>query len=321
MGILSRSLHARFKLLCDTKDLEETFTLYTQLTDVSQAVSFAALECAKQWIEAAEECKYDTAVFAYQTFLRLGIHHLATLPSLRQRLALLKMLMASTAVDAFSACVRRGNFTSAVELLEQGRGVFWSQLICLRSPLDDVIASGDRGKELAEKFTRLTCSLRSVLDTSPMLESHHNLACSLVTQLQDVVTDIRKSPGLSRFLQPPLFAYLQIVAASGPVIIVNASQYGCDALIVLPDQDPIHVAFPITKSRASQLSAELHSLTWRATFEDMTKEFLILLREIWDEIVFSNREGSSGLLSLWIAYLVVPDRRVLPSSIACRWLV
>ena len=36
---------------------------------------------------------------------------------------------------------------------------------------------------------------------------------------------------------------------------------------------------------------------------------------------FYTREGSLGLLSLWIAYLVVPDRRVLPSSIACRWLV
>jgi hypothetical protein len=44
--------------------------------------------------------------------------------------------MRSIAVDAFSACLRYGHPANAVELLEQGRGVFWGQLIRLRSPLD-----------------------------------------------------------------------------------------------------------------------------------------------------------------------------------------
>ena len=85
----------------DISDLQETFKLYSELPDVSQTVSFADLEGAKQWIQAAEEYEHTTTVLAYQTFLRFSVQHLATLPSLPQHLALLKQLVTSTAVDAF----------------------------------------------------------------------------------------------------------------------------------------------------------------------------------------------------------------------------
>jgi CHAT domain-containing protein/tetratricopeptide (TPR) repeat protein len=288
LGRIASYLHARFKhsTMHDMGDLEETFNLYSQLSNVSQTVSLADLKCAKRWIQAAEECDHATTILAYQTFLRFSVQHFATLPSLPQHLALLKQLMASTAIDAFSACVRFGNPANAVELLEQGRGVFWSQLIRLRSPLDKVIASGDVGKKLADRFTQLASLLRSVLDAPPNVESQHDQACRLNIQLQDIIPEIRKLPGLSRFLLPPLFSDLQIAASGGPVIVVNASKYSCDALIVLPDRDPVHVALPITKPRVSELSLELRSLTSRARFSDMTRELLVFLRELWDVVVF-----------------------------------
>ena len=105
-------------------------------------------------------------------------------------------------------------------------------------------------------------------------------------QLQDIVAAIRKLPGLSRFLQPPLFSDLQIAASSGPVIIVNSSQYSCDALIVLPDRDLVHIALPIMRARVSELSLELRLLTSRARVRDITKELLVFLRQLWDEVVF-----------------------------------
>ena len=287
LGNLASFLRTRFKhsTMHNISDLQETFNLYSQLSAVSRTVYFADLEWAKQWIQAAEECEHTTTVLAYQTFLRFSVQHLATLPSLPQHLALLKPFMRATAVDAFSACVRYGNPANAVELLEQGRGVFWSQLIRLRSPLDKVIASGDTGKKLADKFAQLASLLRSVLDAPPNAESRHDRAFRLNIQLQDIVPEIRKLPGLSRFLLPPLFSDLQIAASGGPVIIVNASQYSCDALIVLPDRDPVHVPLPITKHRVSELALKLRSLTLRARFNDMTREFLMFLRELWDEVI------------------------------------
>ncbi|KAF8435464.1 hypothetical protein L210DRAFT_3694803 [Boletus edulis BED1] len=110
---------------------------------------------------------------------------------------------------------------------------------------------------------------------------------TLQRSLQHIVTQIRRSHGLSRFLLPPLFADIQIAASCGLVIVVNATQYGSVALIVLPDRDPIHVALPITKSRAFEtLSLKLRSLTSRAKFGDVMRDILVLLRELWDVVVF-----------------------------------
>ena len=285
---LATYLHARFKCqtLRDISDLQESFSLYSQLSQSSQAVSRAYRDCASRWIQAAEECQHKTTVLAYETYLRLSVHHLATLPSLPQHLPSLKHTTTSTAVDAFSACIRYGQPGNAVELLEQGRGVFWSQLIRLRSPLDDVISSGETGKELAEKFMRVVSLLRTVLDAPLDAESQHDRACRLTIQLQDIVTEIRKLPSLSRFLEPPLFSDLRNAASGGPVIIVNASQYTCDALIVLPDKDPVHVALPVKKAHVSDLSMEFRSVMSRARFRDVKMELLVLLRRLWDMVVF-----------------------------------
>ena len=141
------------------------------------------------------------------------------------------------------------------------------------------------GKKLADKFTQLATLLRNVLDAPSSVESQHDRASRLNIQLQDIVPEIRKLPGFSRFLLPTLFSELRIGASGGPVIIVNASQYSCDALIVPLDRDPVHVALPITKTRVSDLALELRSLTLRARFNDMTREFLTLLRELWDVVV------------------------------------
>ena len=49
------------------------------------------------------------------------------------------------------------------------------------------------------------------------------------------MTNIRNLPGLSRFLIPLLFADLQHAASGGPIVIVSASKYSCDAFVVFFD--------------------------------------------------------------------------------------
>ena len=87
-------------------------------------------------------------------------------------------------------------------LLEQGRGVFCSQLTCLRSPLDDIIASGSTGKMLADGFTQQTLLVRTALD-SPGADQHDRV-CRLSIKSQRVVTRIRELPG-GRPLHPALW--------------------------------------------------------------------------------------------------------------------
>ena len=283
LGNLARYLFNRFTGSKQLRDKEELFSLYAQLVHVPQVVSSSDLSAARAWIRVAEDFHHPTILHAYETSLRLLIQHLATLPSLPQHLSIFKSLTASLAVNAFSACLHKCAPARAVELLEQGRGVFWSQLTRLRSPLDDLIGSGPGGETLAEKFTQLALLIRGALK-SPGTDQHERVCC-LNLELQRVVTNIRKLPGFSHFLLPLPFSDLQRAASGGPVIILNASKYGCDALIVLFDRDPVHIPLHITQEGVLHLSKELNTLTVRAKRDDVTRELASFLRQLWDQIV------------------------------------
>ena len=70
---------------------------------------------------------------------------------------------------------------------------------------------------------------------------------------------------------------------------MNASKYGCDALVVFSDKDPIRILLAVTKEDVRTLSLRLRRLTGsleRVNMEDVEKEFKIFLRELWDKLVF-----------------------------------
>ncbi|KAF8132951.1 TPR-like protein [Boletus edulis] len=280
---LASALYTRFIQLRQADDKKSLFSLYAQLVDAPQSMSSTDLSAARAWIRVAEEFQHPSTLLAYETSLRLLIHHLSALPSLPQHLIILKERSASLAVDAFSACLRRGARVRAVELLEQGRSVFWSQLNRLRFPLDDVMASGPTGRLLADEFIHVVSLIRIAVN-SPGADQHGRL-CHLNLEMQRIIINIRELPGLSRFLLPSLFSELQRAASGGPVIIVNASQYSCDALVILLDRDPVHIPLQIAQASVRNLSEELHASTERAKKVDVTRELGSLLRNLWDQVV------------------------------------
>ena len=150
-------------------------------------------------------------------------------------------------------------------------------------PLDDVVGTGSPGQSLADEFTRLSLLIRNVIN-SPDADQHDQL-CHLNYEMQTVITNIRQLPGLSRFLLPSLFPVLKHAATGGPAIIVNASKYSCDALVVFLDRDPVHIPLQITQDGVRELSKELYTLTVRAKRGDTTKELAFFLRKLWDQIV------------------------------------
>ena len=284
LNSLASCLRTRFTQSSQSEDKEELFNLYAQLADSPSMVSSTDLSVARTWIGVAEDFHHPTTLLAYQTALRLLTHHVATLPPLPQHRTVLIGLTSSLAVDAFSACLRSRSPKDAVALLEQGRGVYWSQLTRLRSPLDDVIASGSRGRVLADEFIQKTSLIRTALD-SPGPDQHDRVCC-LNVELQGTINKIRTElPGLPHFLLPPPFSDLQQAALGGPVIIVNASKYGCDALVVLVNRIPHHIPLSITKEGVQELSSKLGILTVCAKSMDVTRDLAILLRELWDEVV------------------------------------
>ncbi|KAG1720338.1 TPR-like protein [Suillus lakei] len=280
---LAIGLQDRFEQRGVPSDLDEAFQLYVQLSYLSHAVSHMDLAAAKSWVTSAEEMNHDSVLVAYQTALTFLDQHVALLSSSSRHFDVVRMATSSLAMDAFSCSVRRGALTTAVELVEQGRALFWTQLARLSSPLDELSLSGDTGAALKEDFTQLSSRLRSAFDQST--EDQSPQIRQITMQWDDVVSRIRMLPNFSRFLLPPLFSDLQKAAEEGPVIIVNASQYGCDALIVHSAEDPFHVPLGITRGEVSELSSEFQTLAEQFGASDRQNKLVSILRKLWDCVV------------------------------------
>ncbi|KAG1739321.1 TPR-like protein [Suillus lakei] len=286
---LANSLQTRFKQHGRSSDLEEAFRLYLQLSEVFHAASRRDLRAAKSWAASAEQFKHGSALIAYMTTLKFLDQHIAVSSSSSRHFDVIREATSSLAMDAFSCGVRHDALKTAVELAEQGRAVFWTQLARFRKPLDDLAASGSAGSALAEEFKQVSFRLRKVLDVldvSPEDESPQ--IRQLTMQWNDVIFRIRMLPEFSRFLLPPLFSDLQKAAEDGPVIIVNASRYSCDALIILSTQDPVHVPLDISQFEVSDLSSTFQSLTDHAGSSDHHIELhkiVGILRKLWHGIV------------------------------------
>jgi CHAT domain-containing protein/tetratricopeptide (TPR) repeat protein len=294
---LAFNLLARFKQHSQSSDLNEAFNIYGQLSQVSHAVSHGDLRAAKSWTTSAEMMKHSSALSAYQTALKLlaDWQHVTGLSSSSHHFEVVSKATSSLAMDAFSCGVRHGALDTAVELMEQGRAVFWTQLAHFQTPLDAISASGDIGKALAAEFKEVSHHLRAMLES--FSEDKTSQIGQLTVQRDDVISRIRMLPDFSRFLLPPLFSDLQQAAEDGPVIIVNSSQYSCDAMIIPSAQDPVHIPLDIAQANVSELSKKFQSLVRNAGSSDnQLYEIVGVLRTLWECVVGPIVEALQELL-------------------------
>lgn len=142
--------------------------------------------------------------------------------------------------DAAGWAIAAGNLETAVELLEQGRSVLWSQSLQLRTDLT-------RLRALDEDLASRLDEIRAALDrprplsgaiTGEDAEANWNqeLAASryrdLARQWDDLVRQVRDLDGFGTFLAATPFSRLRQAASGGPVIVVNVGNRRCDALII-----------------------------------------------------------------------------------------
>jgi hypothetical protein len=199
----------------------------------------ARFQAAKQWAHHAE-LRHESAIEAYHIAINL-------LP----RLAMLSLDVHSRqqaltcsdglACDAAACAIQSGQYDKAVELLEEGRGIFWSQALKLRTPMTDL---HDVAPQLEEKLGRISVALergslrdvsRNQCDTPQKVMSMEQEA-SHFHRLNDewlaTVEEVRQLDSFHDFLRPSHLSQLLGAAAHGSVVILNASKAGCAALIL-----------------------------------------------------------------------------------------
>jgi tetratricopeptide (TPR) repeat protein len=136
--------------------------------------------------------------------------------------------------NAAARAVHLGRVSHAVEMLEEGRGIFWSQTLNLRAAGFDGVPYKDR-QELERLLHLLEFSARRAHDSDQTIvqrEADEEARRQLNQQAEALIAKIRKHPGLDRFLLPASFDGLLAALPDGYVVILNASKLGRHALLL-----------------------------------------------------------------------------------------
>ena len=264
---------------------DEAFETYRQLKNCGPAVSLDMWKATQAWVQDAEELGHSSVLEAYQTSLSALDQFTSLNPSLDSRHETMQARVADVANDAFSCAIRHNNFQMAVELLEQGRGILWSQLARFDISLSMLKSRDSQGLELGSTFTRLSAKLRKHAEGSGGKDM--DPYWRVQEEWQSVVDKIRCLDGFSRFLLPPRFEDLRRAAERGPIIIVNASKYACDALIVLHTGPPVHVPLHWLPEDIPQQCSQFSELIQNQNAYGENRESWLkdMLRELWSNVV------------------------------------
>jgi tetratricopeptide (TPR) repeat protein len=136
--------------------------------------------------------------------------------------------------DAAARAVFLGRSNQALEMLEEGRGVFWAQALRLRTSAFDDVPQED-SQELQRLLGLLDFSTRRIesLDQDAAQRDHDiERRRQLNEEAEAVILKIRGYAGLGRFLMPPAFDTLVGALPDGLVVLVNASKLGYHALLL-----------------------------------------------------------------------------------------
>ncbi|KAG8904368.1 hypothetical protein FRB99_001869 [Tulasnella sp. 403] len=262
--------------------------LFREAANSKAGYNFSRLRASCDWLEAAEELEDESFQEACSSVLGLLDTIIGQGRQLTNRLGRLtahedlrraiKMI-----VEAAAYAIESDETTFAVEILEQGRVLLFTQLQRYRTSLEDVRIVDP---ELADKFAQLSREVDEAVlfdDAIPVEDrtTLHDIANrfrTLRTEWEETIEQIRSIEGFEGFLRPTPFAVLQRAAICGPVIIVNVSVRRSDALIVCADGLPHPV--PLPDATPDDVQFTLARLSKKSQ-----SEVLIALEEIWEMIV------------------------------------
>jgi tetratricopeptide (TPR) repeat protein len=150
---------------------------------------------------------------------------------------------------------------TAVEVFEEGKAVFWSQALRLRSTALDKLPTAD-----SERLTKLFRELNT--DHSGRfveglgkgdLEKHIEHRRRLNSQAERLVEDIRRRPGFDRFLRIPQFEQLAQAASNGYIVALVASEPTSFAIIIQAGRAPQHILLSSVDGKKLRRLTELTS--------------------------------------------------------------
>ncbi|KAG8922746.1 hypothetical protein FRC02_011636 [Tulasnella sp. 418] len=275
------TLRAQF-LHIKSHNAEEITSLFEMATDHKPAHAKSRLDSALSWIRKA---KGDSLVRAFERALNLADQYLLIRSSISSRHRLLPSIPFTLAPDAAAVAIAAGDVKKAVEFLEQGRSLLWSQMGRYRTSIQ---ALQDVDPGLAEEFGKLSAQLEAsaIPQMSEMphlsMEDEDRKYRQVNDAWMEVIEKIRKLQNFGNFLLPPSFNDLRKAAEQGPVIVINLNVERCDAIIIRQSDDPLLVPLSFQAEESVRL---WDSFTTALRSEEPSKKITGVLRCLWDDIV------------------------------------
>jgi len=158
----------------------------------------------------------------------------------------------SLPLDYASHQIDIGQLEQAVETLERGRGLLWSEMRGLRMSIDQLRLVN---LPLAKRFAAINMDLEALTTSSlvgiwpnegqansdELMDPIGHLVIkqrALVAERNRLISQIQSLPGFETFLMTPSFDALSSAASHGPVIIINHTIWRSDILILFCDAPP-----------------------------------------------------------------------------------
>src|SRR6267154_5746962 len=260
---LIESLSSRWRLFSRKSDLDEIMERFASGVEDTYATVPSRFELACDWAYTARISVHESLPTAYKhamSLMQSSLVFAPTLPIQHERLVEKRDFYERTPLNFASYQIRMGKLEPAIETLEQGRALLWSEMHGLRTSTDQLRTADP---DLAEKFTATNKKLE-ILTTSTWLNEglgvvdgrfecdkqmvqYPDLMVRQQVLLKDrdaLISQIRGLPGFENFLLPLSFDALRSASSSGPVIIINHCKLGSDILIVFHDSPPSHIPTP-----------------------------------------------------------------------------
>ena len=253
--LLINSLLSRFKLFKDRKDGNEIMRLFAVATADRNVEVRLRFKNSCLWAQVARNFRHPATPTAYETAISIMQESLSFTPTLEIqhfRLVAMRDQYEKLPLDYASYLVQIGQLKRAIETLEHGRGLLWSEMRGLRASIDQLRAAN---LPLAEKFAAVNRDLEALTisgsaavwmeDGQPGggegMDPFGRLVMEqrkLVEERERLISQIRAQPGFDTFLIPPSFDTLRSAAAGGPVILINHSRWRSDIIILLHNSPP-----------------------------------------------------------------------------------
>ncbi|THU95148.1 TPR-like protein [Dendrothele bispora CBS 962.96] len=260
---LGKAFSHRFEHLGKLKDFTEATVAYKQAAENTSSRPSTRYLAACHWANLCSKYQCSSsALDAYTVVLEIIPQVVWLGQTVHRRYEELPNI-GRTINAAAAMAISVGDFTRAVEWLEEGRSIVWKQILQLRTPLDEL---HQQHPDLADELSRVSLALDNAgtsklhdIDSEIEHQSAEEEAQNhrkLAAKYEQLLKEVRELDGFGSFLRHKKFSELAPAARNGPVVVVNVAKLRCDALVLCTSGEIVHV--PLSKISYTQAEA-LHS--------------------------------------------------------------